>query len=242
MNLTNPARATLTFTDAGGRSLQRRELALEHGLDQIGCESLADVIEASVLAMTRRHPPFLRSARAPVHSDAGTRRTRRARRSHHADGAPIRPDAAVSGDRPALAIAYTLEPAATDILQSGVELAFDPDPGRLRRRDWLRAAYTFPATANADGASARWQSLSADLGDVYRQPRPPRLVRARDRLGINVTFVETRSPDAEESPASSSKTQVAPDLLNRTSPWPCASPRAPSSTPACACPSSPVSP
>jgi hypothetical protein len=202
IDLTDPARAALTFTDATGGSPQRRELALEHGLDSIGCESLADVIEASVLAMTATAPavsPSPTSVPAPD-SAAPTPATM----------PTIRADAAVGGDRPALALAYTLEPAATDIVQSGVELGFGSRPGHLRRRDWLRVAYTFPATANVDGASARWQSLSAAAATSISSRGRRAWFELGTGIGFNVTFVETRSLDAGGSIASDHKTQVAP--------------------------------
>ena len=121
-----------------------------------------------------------------------------------------RPDVAVSGDRPALAIAYTLEPAATNILQSGVELALGSRPGRFRRRNWLRVSYAFPVTASVDGASARWQSLSATWATSIASRGRRAWFELGTGLGINLTFVETRAPDATVSVASNSETHVVP--------------------------------
>ena len=187
-----------------------RELALPHGLDQVGCESLADVIEASVLAMTAAARPAAPAPPAPARARPAP--TPAARDAPDAPTPPTvhatRPDAAVSGNRPALAIAYTLEPAATDILQSGVELALGARPGRFRRRNWLRVSYAFPVTASVDGASVRWQSVSAAWAVSISSRGRRAWFELGTGFGFNLTFVETRSLDAGGSVASDHETKI----------------------------------
>jgi hypothetical protein len=206
IDLTDPARAALTFTDGAGGSPQVRALALAHGLDQVACESLADVIEASVLAMAASAPAAapLPPAPAPIPppkpADADTpgALTPPAVYAAHPEGAFV-------GDRPAMAIGYTLQPVASDLLQSGIELGFGSRPGSLRRRNWLRLSYGLPVTASVDGASARWHSVSmASAASVCSRGR-----RAWFELGggfgFDLTFVDTRTLNAAGSTVSDSQ-------------------------------------
>jgi hypothetical protein len=123
-----------------------------------------------------------------------------------------RPDAAFVGDRRALAIGYTLAPAASDILQSGVELAFGSRPGGLRRRDWLRLSYAFPVTATVDGASARWQSVTLTWAMAICSRGRRAWFEIGSGLGFELTFVATRSLDAAGSAVSSSATHFVPEF------------------------------
>jgi hypothetical protein len=200
IDLTEPARAALSFEDSAGGPKQLREVALERGLDQVGCESLSDVIEASVLALAATPhvvaaPPAAVAA-APLDPPAPVVSIARA----------PRPDAALDGDRRVLAIAYTLEPVASDVLQSGVELAFGSRPKRYRRRDWMRVSYAFPVTVDAGGASARWQSLSTAWTTSFSNRGPRTWFELAGFMGIGFTFVETRA----QGGVASSHTQVGP--------------------------------
>jgi hypothetical protein len=103
-----------------------------------------------------------------------------------------RADAALDGDRPVLALAYTVEPVASDVLQSGVELAFGSPPRRYRRRDWLRLSYGFPATIDADLASLRWQSLAAAWATSFSSRGPRTWFELAGFMGVGFTFTEAR--------------------------------------------------
>jgi hypothetical protein len=208
IDLTDPAGAALTFTEGPGGSPQVRELALAHGLDQVGCESLADVIEASVLAMAATAPAAPPPAPAPVPAPKPA--------DADAPGAlapptvyAARPDPASAADRPALAIGYTLAPAASDILQSGVELAFASRPG-ARVRSWFRVAYEFPVTASVNGASARWQSVSAIWAPSLASRGRRAWFEIGGGFGFDLSFVDTRTLDPAGAAVSSSTTHLAP--------------------------------
>ena len=111
IDLGEPGRAALAFADSAGGPKRTRDVPLAKGLDQVGCESLADVIASSVLAMaaTPVAPP---SPSPPPPPAVET----------------VRPDAAFDGHRHVLTVAYTLEPVASDALQSGVEVGFGFPP------------------------------------------------------------------------------------------------------------------
>lgn len=201
IDLSEPGRAALAFADSAGGPKRTREVRLANGLDQVGCESVADVIASSVLAMaaTPVAPPPPAPSPPPPPLPAVE---------------IVRPDAAFDGHRHVLTVAYTLEPVASDALQSGVEVAFGFPPVPTRQRQWLKLWYRLPVTIDADTASVRWSSIAA-LWAVSLSSRGRRLwFEAASQFGLSVTFVEQRFPAAATGPTSNRQTNVGPEIAS----------------------------
>ena len=155
IDLREAARAALTFADTAGSPPLLREVALQHGLDDVGCEALADVIESVVLALaagpTDPQPEPAPAVAAPPAVAPVAALTK----------AP--PDAAFGAGH-ALSLAYFLQPVAWGTAQSGIELTQAFPPRGFRQRFLLRLSYAFPVTVSADQATVRWQTLTVALG------------------------------------------------------------------------------
>jgi hypothetical protein len=197
IDLSEPGRAALAFADSAGGPKRTRDVPLAKGLDEVGCESLADVIASSVLAMaaTPVAPPSP-SPSPPPPTAVET----------------VRPDAAFDGHRHVVTVAYTLEPVASDALQSGVEVGFGFPPMPTRHRQWLKLWYRLPVAIDADTASVRWSSLAA-LWAVSLSSRGRRFwFEAASHFGLSATFVEQRFPTAATGSTSNQQTKVGPEI------------------------------
>lgn len=198
IDLNETGRAVLTFVDSASGSKRSRDVPLENGLDQIGCESLADVVASSVLAMISAAPivpePPVTSPPAAPPPVADT----------------VRPDAAFDGHRHVLTVAYTLEPVASDALESGVEVGFGFAPMPSRHRQWLKVWYRMPVTIDAGTASVRWSSVAAAWAVSLSSRGRRAWFEAASHFGVSVDFLEERFSAAGTTPTSNRQTQVGP--------------------------------
>ncbi len=190
VDLRSRDRARLAFVSAGASAAPSaaRDVRLDHGLDEAGCEEIAQVVKAAVVSLVdvAPEPPATRVPAPP------------------ASGAPAPSTAAAVVEAPspleatsAIEAAYALGILSWPLVAQRVEVGF------MRHLPWaferskqvVRIGYTFPATADSNLVSVRFQTLSLCAGGLLTFGGPPRWIEWEAYFGFALTRIEPHAVD-----------------------------------------------
>ena len=203
VDLRNRERARLAFVPAGTSAAAppaARDVRLDHGLDEAGCEEIAQVVKAAVVSLVdvAPEPAAPPATRAPAPPAAVA-------------PAPSPSSAAAVVEAPspveatsAIEAAYALGILSWPLVAQRVEVGFMRRLARAfeRSKQVVRIGYTFPATADSNLVSVRFQTLSLRAGGLLTCGGPSRWIEWEGYFGFALTHIE---PHAAEAPPSRSR-------------------------------------
>jgi len=143
----------LTFSDPLGGSPIVRAVPLSHGLDEVGCEAVADIVESTVILLAARPSPApaLQSVPAPPSASV-------------VPLLDLRPDAAFGLTPYSVEVDYSANAVAWNLAEQGLEISVGRRATPRRGQPWLRLAYQFPTAVATALGPVRWQQASLGLG------------------------------------------------------------------------------
>ena len=167
-----------------------RDVRLDHGLDEAGCEEIAQVVKAAVVSLVDVAPePAATRAPAPPAAVAPGP-------SSSAAAAVVEAPSPVDATS-AIEAAYALGILSWPLVAQRVEVGF------MRRLPWaferskqvVRIGYTFPATVDSNLVSVRFQTLSLRAGGLLTFGGPSRWIEWEGYFGFALTHI---APQAVE--------------------------------------------
>ncbi len=146
-------RIELTFSDPLGGSPIVRDVPLSHGLDEVGCEAVADIVESTVILLAARPSPapVVQSVPAPPSASVVPQ-------------LDLQPDAAFGLTPYSVEVDYTANAVAWNLAEQGLEVSIGKRTTPRRGQPWLRLAYHFPTAVATALGPVRWQQASLGLG------------------------------------------------------------------------------
>ena len=172
-------RIELTFSDPFGSEPIVRDVPLLHGLDEAGCEAVADIVESTVILLAARPRPTPALPLAPAPAPASV-----------VPQLDLRPDAAFGLTPYSVEVDYTANAVASNLAEQGLEVSVGERSTPRRGQPWLRLAYQFPTTVPTGSGSVRWQQASLGLGWSEATRGSHLWFETGATLGVDLTYVD----------------------------------------------------
>jgi hypothetical protein len=153
IDASDSTRIKLTFGDPSGSSPIVRDVPLLHGLDEVGCEAVADIVESTVILLAALPSPAPAPQSVPAPPSASV-----------VPQLDLRPDAAFGLTPYSVEVDYTANAVAWNLAEQGLEISIGKRATPRRGQPWLRLAYQFPTAVATALGPVRWQQASLSPG------------------------------------------------------------------------------